>query len=411
MLTKANYAETALNYHIDMKILQVAPPWIATPPNGYGGTELVIYNLCEELIKLGHDVTLFATKDSKTSAKLKYVFDQGLLDMKMPWNGALPPLIHYQQAFQLFREGNYDMIHVHLSSQTDLMLLPFVSELKKPYVMTIHGHFPYDRYTNFDDFYFSFYKNVSAVAISKTMQEYIPKTIKSDGYVYNGMEVEKMTFNPEPGSYYTWIGRIVHDKGLHHAINAVRKTGDKFIFAGVLNECDKDATQYFKEKIEPYIDGEQIQFLGEADFKMKDKLFSNAKAFLNPIEWVEPFGMVMIESMATGTPVISFSKGAARELVIDGKTGFLVDDEQEMIEAMSRIEEIDRRACRDHVLRNFTGEASAKGYLQLYREKIAAFNRSKSLIMDSTKHLLGDIISPIRGASGMKSIKPFKPNA
>ena len=393
-----------------MKILQIAPPWIATPPKGYGGTELVIYNLCEELINFGHDVTLFATKNSKTSAKLEYVFDKGLVDQDIPWNGALPPLIHYQQAFKLFREGNYDIAHVHLSSQTDLILLAYLSELKKPYVLTLHGHLPYDRYTGFDDFYFSFYgRNISAVSISKTMQEYLPKTMKSDGYVYNGLEVEKMKFSPEHKDYYTWIGRIVPDKGLHHAIHAVRATGDRLIFAGVLNNDNADGgLDYFAKEIEPYIDGEQIVFVGEADFEKKNELFSGAKAFLNPIEWVEPFGMVIVESMACGTPVISFARGAARELIVDGKTGFLVKDKAGMIDAMKRIDTIDRNSCRQHA-KNYTAEASARGYLNIYRQKVAAHIRSKARLVDSTKSLFGDIISPLTGPKDIRPMKPFRP--
>lgn len=366
---------------------------------------MVVYNLCEQMKKLGHDVTLFATKDSRTSAKLKYVFDKGLIEMGLPWNAALPPLIHYQQAFKLYNEGNYDIIHLHLSSQTDLMILPFISQLKKPYLMTVHGHFPYDVYSHFDDFYFSYYgKNISAVAISKTMQDYLPKTIKCDGYVYNGMDVRSMTFNPDPGSYYAWIGRIVPAKGLHHAVNVARATGEKLIFAGTLNKNNENGClDYFKEKIEPYIDGKQIIYLGEADFEMKNKLFAGAKAFLNPIDWVEPFGMVMIEAMACGTPVISFAKGAARELVKDGKTGFLVRDESEMIEAMGNIESIDRAACRAHVLENFSAEASAMRYLQMFRKKIAEFKHSKAGVLVQTKHILGDLIQPI---PNFKSIGP-----
>ncbi len=381
-----------------MKILQIAPPWISTPPQGYGGTELVIYNLTECLVREGNQVTLFATKDSKTSAQLEYVFETGLQAQGVPWNGALPPLLHYQQAFKLFKEGDFDIAHVHMSSQTDLMLLPFLSETQKPYVLTVHGHLPFDRYTNFDETYFEHYsREVSATSISRTMEKFLPKQFKSDGYVYNGMAVENMTFNATPQSYYAWIGRMVPDKGLHHAINVVKKTGDKLIFAGSVDKHNSDnGLDYFNNQIMPQVDGKQIQYLGEADFAMKNKLFSNAKAFLNPIEWIEPFGMVIVESMACGTPVISFAKGAATELIKDGETGYLVANEEEMIEAMKTVHNLDRLACREHVLQNFTAEASTNGYLKIYQRKIKEksleYNRNKIHITNATKNLFGGII-------------------
>ncbi len=394
-----------------MKILQIAPPWIATPPNGYGGTELVIHNLCEQFIKLGHEVTLFATKNSKTSAKLKYVFDEGLYEQGLPWNGALPPIIHYQQAFKLFREGNYDIAHVHLSSQTDLMLLAFLSEIKKPYVLTVHGHLPFDRYTNFDNFYFGFYaQKLSAVSISKTMKSFLPKQFRSDGYIYNPINVTNMTFNDKPEDYYTWIGRIVPDKGLHHAINIARKTGIKFIFAGSVDPHNANgAADYFKSKIEPHIDGKQIQFVGEVNFAQKNKLFSNAKAFLNPIEWIEPFGMVIVESMACGTPVISFAKGAANELIKDGETGFLVSNEEAMIEAMQQIKTINRAACREHVLQNFSDRSSAARYLSLYYKKVREHYRQKAALPFATKNIIStkNMITGLIKSPGISNLKPM----
>lgn len=388
-----------------MKILQIAPPWIATPPVGYGGTELVIYNLCEQMVEMGHDVTLFATKNSHTSAKLKYVLEKGLHEQGLPWNGALPALLHYQHALKLFTEGHYDVAHLHLSSQTDLMLLALLADLKKPYVLTIHGHLPFDRYTNFDQYYFDAYaKKVSAVNISETMQNYMPRQFKSDGFVYNGMEVEKMTYNPNPGDYYAWIGRIVPAKGLHHAINVVRQTGDKLIFAGTVDKNNEDGgLDYFHTQIKPFIDGEQIKYIGEANFAMKNELFSNAKAFLNPIDWVEPFGMVMIEAMGCGAPVISFDKGAAKELILNEETGYLVRDEAEMIEAMKYVGNISRAACRQHVLKNFSARASAQGYLKIYYAKIKEHAPAKLRVLTETKHIIGALN---RGLSSTAVLEP-----
>jgi glycosyltransferase involved in cell wall biosynthesis len=366
-----------------MKILQIAPPWIDTPPSGYGGTEWVISNLTERLVQRGHDVTLFATAYSRTSARLKYVFEKGLESIQAPWNGALPPLVHYHQAFKLAQEEKFDMVHTHLSSGTDIIIFPFISELKVPHVMTIHGHWPFDRYTFMDDYYKKYYGNdIAAISISKSMEKTsLPEGFRSAGIVYNGLDVSTLKFSPKAKAsepYVTWLGRMVPDKGLYEGILAAKRAKIKFIFAGVVSRYNDIEYQYYNSKIKPMIDGEQVQYIGPADLKLKNRLLGGATAFMNPIQWEEPFGMVMVESMACGTPVISFNRGAAPELIVDGKTGFLVNSVREMVDALGKIDQINRKDCRDHVEEHFTNDATYDGYFKIYEQEIQRYKEKHS---------------------------------
>jgi len=354
-----------------MKILQIAPPWIPVPPPGYGGTELVLYNLCKGFVDLGHEVTLFATKNSKSPDELDYVFDKSLTEMDVDWVAALPPLLHYHQAFK--RAAEFDIIHAHLSSGTDMTLLPFLSDAVRqgiPVVTTIHGHLPYDRFSYMDDKYFSYYgEDIAMINISKAMSKVLPKSIRNAGVAYNSLDVSTLKFS-KTGSYLTWLGKIVPDKGTHEAILAAKAVGEKFVFAGIVEKYDKKSVEYFHTKVKPLIDNDQVVYLGPADLKMKNKLFRNAKAFLNPISWEEPFGMVMVESMACGTPVISFNRGAAPEIIKNGKTGFLVKNRKEMIKAIGKLDQIKRKDCRKHVEEKFSPIAAAERHVEIYEREI-----------------------------------------
>lgn len=356
-----------------MRILQIAPPWIATPPTGYGGTELVVYNLCKGFVELGHEVTLFATKDSRSPDELDYVFNKGLVDMDIDWSASLPPFVHYHQAFQ--KAGDYDLVHAHLSSGTDLLILPFLSDLAQhgiASVMTIHGHWPYDRTTFMDPYFKKYYAhNIAAISISRAMQRLLPKEFKDIGYIHNSLDLNTLKFHAKKGNYLTWLGKIVPDKGTHEAILVAKEMGEKFIFAGVVDKYQKASVEYFETKVKPLIDETQVVYLGPADLKMKNKLMGGAKAFLNPIAWEEPFGMVMVESLACGTPVISYNRGAAPELIKNGKTGFLVKNRKEMIKAIDRIDTIKRKDCRKYVEDKFSPLAASKKHIEVYEKEIA----------------------------------------
>lgn len=356
-----------------MKILQIGPAWMKIPPEDYGGTEWVIANLIKGLSSLGHDVTLFSVKGSRVEGKINYIFKKGLLDEGIDWSAALPAFIHYHQALKNARK--YDVVHAHLSSSTDLLLLPLLADLSDkgiPNLLTIHSRFPFDRYSYMDSLFLKLYgRKILAVNISKSMQTSLPGQFRDGGFVYNSLDVSKMKFSSSEGKYLTWIGRIIPEKGTAEAIKIAKKTGEQLIFAGIVDQYDEKSVKYFKQKIKPLIDGRQIKYLGPADLKLKNKLLKGAKAFLAPISWEEPFGMVFVESMACGTPVIVYNRGAAPEIIKDGKTGFIVSDQQEMIKAVKRIKEIKRQDCRNHAEKYFLPEAAALKHQRIYEKEIA----------------------------------------
>jgi len=382
-----------------MKILQIAPPWIMTPPPAYGGTELVIYNLCKGFVELGHEVTLFATKNSQSPGKLDYIFPKGLAEMDIDWTAALPPFIHYHQAFQ--NAHRFDIVHAHLSSGTDLLILPFLSDLAQKgqaSVITIHGNWPYDRNSYMDPYFKKLYaKDVATISISRAMQKLLPSEFRDVGYVYNSLDLNTLSFQDHPaiyvkdassadaeeyssvdhrlretnGGYLTWLGKIVPDKGTHEAILAAKEAGERLVFGGIVEKYDRLSVDYFQTKVKPLIDDDQIVFLGVLDIKGKNKVMGGARAFLNPIAWEEPFGMVMIESMACGTPVISYNRGAAPELVRNGKNGFLVRNRKEMVKAIAKIDAIKREECRTYVEERFSPKVAAEKHIQIYQRECA----------------------------------------
>lgn len=363
-----------------MKILQICPPWIPVPPRNYGGTELVIHNLVEELVKEGHEVTVFATGDSKTFGNVKYIFKKALREINVPWNAALPAIIHYDQAFELAEREYFDIVHTHLSSDTDPIMYTYLTKLKVSHIMTVHGHFPYDRYSGTDEYFFKLYGHkINAVSLSKTMEKALPSAFNSYGVAYNGIDLRVAEFKAKPQDYYAWLGKIVPYKGLHEGILAAKQAGIKLVIAGVIDQDVKESIEYFKTKVEPYIDDKQIKYIGPVNLKDKNKLFKNAKAFLNPINWAEPFGLVMIEAMACGTPVISFARGAATEIIEDGKTGFLVKDVDGMVNAIRNIDQINREDCRKRVENSFSSQAMAKKYTEIYKQVIRSTKKTTIL--------------------------------
>ena len=381
-----------------MRILQIAPPWIATPPSGYGGTELVIYNLCKGLFELGHDITLFATKNSSSPGELDYVFNKGLVEMDIDWSASLPPFVHYHQAFN--KADEYDIVHAHLSSGTDLLILPFLSDLAragKAALMTIHGHWPYDRNTYMDPYFKKLYaKDIAAISISRAMQKLLPNEFRDIGYIHNSLDLNTLSFRARPAShtthssmrprrndrdYLTWLGKILPDKGTHEAILAAKEAGERLVFGGIVEKYDKRSVEYFQTKVKPLIDDDQIVYIGPVDVKAKNKLLGGAKAFLNPIAWEEPFGMVIVESMACGTPVISYNRGAAPEIIKHGKNGFLVKNRKEMVKAIAAVDTIKRKDCRAYVEEKFSPIAAARKHIEVYQKELAKadINQRKDL--------------------------------
>lgn len=366
-----------------MKIAHIAPPWIAVPPKNYGGTEVVISNLVEAQVEQGHDVTLFAPGDAKTSAKRVSFFSHSLLGEGVPWTAHPKAYYHLQKAVQQIQESDFDIVHTHLSSGADLYLFPLVAPLATPHVTTLHSTFPFDRQGSWvgdaDHYYVKEWAaDFPVVAISESARAQVPHPLNFVGIVHHGLLLDQFHMsrfplvNRTPGDYFAWVGRFSPEKGAHLAIEAAKRASVPLVLGGTIDRSSKQATAYFYEMIKPHIDDEQIRYRGPVNMRQKINLLGRACGFLNPIEWEEPFGMVMIEAMAMGCPVISFARGAAPEIIAPEKTGFLVQNVDEMVAHIPRVTEIDRDTVRAHVEQHFSARTMAEKYMQVYEKVIKA---------------------------------------
>ncbi|MCL4339215.1 glycosyltransferase family 4 protein [Patescibacteria group bacterium] len=344
-----------------MKIAILAPPYLPIPPDGYGGVERIVYLLTEGLVKKGHDVTLFAPGDSKTSAKLSATFPKSIgnsgLD-KSKSLSAVYPLIEYTDCFN--RAGEFDLIHNHAEYYA-MFLADFV---KTPVVHTIHSSLSEGNVKAEKRATLKRFSSHNFVSISDSQRRPLPD-INWVGTVYNGVNLEEFEFSPEKGNYLLWMGRITPKKGPVEAIEVSKKTGIPLKIVGVVDPADNT---FFAEKIKPQIDGKQIELLGELHGRAQADLYKNALVTLYPISWHEPFGLVMVESMACGTPVVAFDIGSVPEIVENGRNGFAVKSVEEMVEAVGKIGNIKREDCRKSVEEKFTAERMVEGYEEVYKK-------------------------------------------
>lgn len=358
-----------------MKIAHIAPPWLTIPPKNYGGTETVIYTLVEEQVAQGHDVTLFAPGDAKTSAKLISFFPQSLIEEGVPWSGHLKAYYHMHKAVEYLKQHEFDIVHAHLSSSADMYLFPLLASLSTPQVATLHSRFPFDRVQSWmgkaDELYMEWAPSLPMIAISESARAEVQYNLNFIGVVHHGLPMQQfIPTTKKRGDFFVWLGRFVADKGTHLAIEAAKRAGVKIVLAGTIDRHQDDLVNYFNDHIKPQIDNVQVRYIGPVNMREKISLLSRAQGFLNPIVWEEPFGMVMIEAMSLGCPVISFARGAASEIIVHRKTGFLVNNVNEMVRFIPRITEIDREATRLHVERNFSARMMAEKYLKIYNQVI-----------------------------------------
>ena len=344
-----------------MKIAQIAPFEEPVPPKKYGGIERIVYHLTEELVKNGHNVVLFATGDSKTSAKLLSIFPKALRSIKIGQNlkaREAYKLVGLAKVIEILLKENFDIIHNHIGWR----FLPFIKILKTKVVTTLHG--PLD--IGYQRFIYQKFPNSYYISISKNQREPLPK-LNFVGNVYNGIDIRSFPFKEKSGNYLAFLGRMSPEKGPLEAIKIAKKMKMKLVMAAKIDVVDKE---YFSKKIKPLIDNRMIKFIGEVGHKKKVQLLQNAKATLVPINWREPFGLVLTESMACGTPVIAFKRGSVPEVIKDKKTGFIVKNVDEAVESLKKIDQIDRRDCRKWVEEKFTSEKMANGYEKIYNKVI-----------------------------------------
>jgi glycosyltransferase involved in cell wall biosynthesis len=348
---------------MSLRIAQIAPLWENVPPPTYGGTERIVGSLTEHLVKRGHDLTLYACGTSQTKAKLVSVYPRPLYRDGIEWTNIMYPLLNITEAFDHHKQ--YDILHVHLNKASDYLALPLAKEIKNKVLFTLHFPYPLAQERIGRHKIFQKYKDYNYVSISNAQRK-SGENLNWLDTVYNGIEIASYNFHPNPKDYFVWIGKFNPDKGVKEAVLAAKKANVALILGGKVDQLEKEDYAYFKEEIEPHIDGKQIRYTGELNDEQKNDILGNAKAFLNPIQWNEPFGLVMTESMATGTPIIAFSQGAASEIIRDGKTGFLVNSVDEMVKKIKIINQIDRRKCRARVEKYFSSEVMTTGYEEVY---------------------------------------------
>lgn len=341
-----------------MRIAQVTPLWEQVPPSGYGGTEIVVSLLTDELVRRGHQVTLFASGDSKTLAHLEAGCEVALRPL-----GMLPPEYARYEGRQLGKvfdhAQEFDVIHSHM----DLAALSYGQRSSTPVVHTVHGIL-----TEVTEKIFRRHRQENFVSIS-TSQRRDDLGLNYVATVYNAIALDQFEFYPQPAvpPYLVFLGRMSVEKGPHLAIEMAKRSGWPLKMAG---KVDFENQEFFDQQVAPHIDGQQIKFFGEISQSEKNGLMGQATATLFPITWPEPFGLVMAESMACGTPVIAMAMGAAPEIIVDGQTGFLCYTVEDGIKAVANIPAISRQACRNHVAVNFGVGRMVDGYEAVYRQLI-----------------------------------------
>jgi glycosyltransferase involved in cell wall biosynthesis len=353
-----------------MKILQLAPLLETVPPPAYGGTEAVIHVLTEELVARGHEVTLCASGDSSTSAELFSVFPQSLRPAGLDKEPLQYALMHVAASLKLAESGCFDIVHSHTGPPSELgMALSHMTD--RPILTTLHNQLKDDT-----RFIWSNYKGWYNT-ISETQSVTQPRLARARfaGVVYNAIDVQSFPFQAEKEDYVLFVGRMTATKAPHLAVEAARKAGLRIVLAGKVALTEE--REYFDAVLRPLIDGKNVEFVGEADAQLKRRLYAGARALLLPLQWDEPFGLVMIEAMACGTPAVVFPRGAAPEVIRHGETGFLVDDVDGMAHVlMSDVENIDPWACRSHVEDRFAAATLADGYLAIYERMLGVREKS-----------------------------------
>jgi glycosyltransferase involved in cell wall biosynthesis len=338
-----------------MRIALIAPPWTPIPPPLYGGIELVVDQMARGLVAAGHDITLFTTGDSTCPVPRQWVLPHA---EGMRIGMAVPEIRHVVHAYEAV--SDYEVVHDHT------VMGPFYAERYPglPVVTTIHGPFN-DELT---DLYRALSPRVPTVAISHAQHRAAPD-VPIARVIHHGLDAAAFPFGDgsgdADGEYCLFLGRMAPDKGAHRAIEVARKAGMRVLLAAKMREQWERA--YFDEQVAPLL-GHDAVYLGEVPHEHKLDLLAKARALLFPIRWNEPFGMVMLESMACGTPVLAFPEGAVPEVVEDGKTGFLCDDEAAMIEALTRVDQLSRADCRASVEGYFSTERMVADHVALYEE-------------------------------------------
>ncbi|HVE91665.1 MAG TPA: glycosyltransferase family 4 protein [Actinomycetota bacterium] len=338
-----------------LRIAQLAPPWLRVPPVTYGGIEWVVSSLSDELTERGHDVTLFAPGGSSTKAKLVSPF-------AAPPRGTdrigelAPELLHALSCY--IHAEDFDVIHDH----GGLAGPAFGAFSQTPVIITVHGPFTPDQRRLYD----LVKDRVNVVAISHAQAADMPDISYLD-VIHNGIDVDAFPYQPEKEDYLAYVGRFTPEKGAHIAMDVARRLGMRLVLVGKAAEPHEKA--YLQERIFPNL-GPLDDYRGEVTEEEKRRIYAGARCVLFPINWHEPFGLVMVEALACGTPVIATRHGAVPEVMVDGVTGYIVDDPEDMPDRFGRLDAIDPQTCRQHVRENFSARAMVERYEAAYQRVI-----------------------------------------
>jgi glycosyltransferase involved in cell wall biosynthesis len=339
-----------------VRIAQVAPLFESVPPKFYGGTERVVHTLTEELVREGHEVTLFASGDSQTSAKLLAPRPIAIRLDKECHDKLANHVLMVEMVEQ--RSSNFDVVHYHI----DGLHFPTARRSTVPSVTTLHGR---QDHKELADLYRE-YSDIPLVSISNDQRGPLP-WVNWQATVYHGLPKENFRFNARPQNYLAFLGRISREKRVDAAIEIAKKVGIPLKIAAKVDQADED---YFSSVIRPLLDHPLVEYIGEIGEDAKSEFLGNALALLFPIDWPEPFGLVMIEAMACGTPVLAFRRGSVPEVIDEGVTGFIVDNVSEAVRALRRLPSINRRTCRATFERRFDASRMAADYVAVYERLI-----------------------------------------
>lgn len=348
-----------------MRIAQVVPLQVAVPPHGYGGTERVVHELTEALIRLGHEVTLFASGDSRSSARLVSMVDRAIhFDPTVD-----AAAYHVAMLNEVYNQASrFDVIHSHL----DYLTLPFIRRTTTPTVLTLH-----DRLSKPEgQRVYKHYHTANYVSISDNQRKDLPG-LRYVATIHHGVDVESFPFVAEPGGYLAFVGRMSPEKRPDVAIEIAKRAGIPLKIAA---KVDHKEEPYFREHILPLLDDPLIEWLGQVGEQAKRELMAHARALVLPINWSEPFGMVFIEALACGTPVLTCPKGAVPELLENGVTGYYSADIDELVAAARAIHRISRSGCRAYARRRFDTRLMASRYVSLYQELLGYDDGSLPLL-------------------------------
>ena len=340
-----------------MRIAQVAPLYESVPPKLYGGTERVVSWLSEELVRLGHDVTVFASGDSLTRARLIPTCNESL---RLSPESIDHLAHHFVQMEQVLRhKDEFDLIHFHV----DYLHFPISRRERYIHLTTLHGRLDIPDLVPL----YNVYTEMPVVSISDAQREPLPH-LNWQGTVHHGMPIDSYNFHRRGGDYLAFLGRTSPEKGLDRAIEIARASGMPLKIAAKIDKHDQD---YFETVIQPLLGSADVEFIGEIGYAEKDDFLGNAAALLFPIAWPEPFGIVMIEAMACGTPVIAYPFGSVPEVVQHGVSGYLVHDLASAVGAVKQIGQIDRKKVRKDFENKFTADRMALDYLKIYERMVS----------------------------------------